>query len=77
MIPLWITVSISIAAGNTLIIKPSERDSGTTMIIVKLSERAGLPPGVLSVMHGSKDLWVTFSDLSKRCPTNSASLLGK
>jgi malonate-semialdehyde dehydrogenase (acetylating)/methylmalonate-semialdehyde dehydrogenase len=53
MIPLWNMVSI--AAGNTLIIKPSERDPGATMIIAELCERAGLPPGVLSVMHGSKD----------------------
>lgn len=53
MIPLWNIVSI--AAGNTLIIKPSERDPGATMIIAELCERAGLPPGVISVMHGSKD----------------------
>jgi malonate-semialdehyde dehydrogenase (acetylating) / methylmalonate-semialdehyde dehydrogenase len=53
MIPLWNMVSI--AAGNTLIIKPSERDPGATMIIAELCERAGLPAGVLSVMHGSKD----------------------
>jgi malonate-semialdehyde dehydrogenase (acetylating) / methylmalonate-semialdehyde dehydrogenase len=59
MIPLWNMVSI--AAGNTLIIKPSERDPGATMIIAELCERAGLPPGVLSVMHGSKDSFVTLS----------------
>jgi malonate-semialdehyde dehydrogenase (acetylating)/methylmalonate-semialdehyde dehydrogenase len=53
MIPLWNMVSI--AAGNTLILKPSERDPGATMIIAELCERAGLPLGVLSVMHGSKD----------------------
>lgn len=56
MIPLWNMVSI--AAGNTLILKPSERDPGATMIIAELCERAGLPPGVLSVMHGSKDSFV-------------------
>ncbi|KAM0788361.1 hypothetical protein ACM66B_001501 [Microbotryomycetes sp. NB124-2] len=51
MIPLW---SINaIAAGNSLILKPSERDPGAAMIIAELAERAGLPKGVLSVMHGT------------------------
>ncbi|KAK4058383.1 hypothetical protein OIO90_000541 [Microbotryomycetes sp. JL221] len=51
MIPLW---SINaIATGNSLILKPSERDPGAAMIIAELAERAGLPKGVLSVMHGT------------------------
>ena len=55
MIPLWNMVSI--AAGNTLILKPSECDPGE-MMLAELCERAGLLPGVLSVMHGSKDSYV-------------------
>jgi malonate-semialdehyde dehydrogenase (acetylating) / methylmalonate-semialdehyde dehydrogenase len=39
--------------GNCLILKPSERDPGAAMIIAELCERAGLPPGVLNVVHGS------------------------
>lgn len=39
--------------GNTLILKPSERDPGAAMILAELCERAGLPPGVLNVVHGS------------------------
>ncbi|KAM0749019.1 Methylmalonate-semialdehyde dehydrogenase [Meredithblackwellia eburnea MCA 4105] len=51
MIPLWSAVSI--AAGNSLIIKPSERDPGAAMMLAELFERAGLPKGVLSVLHGT------------------------
>ncbi|ORY79303.1 methylmalonate-semialdehyde dehydrogenase [Leucosporidium creatinivorum] len=51
MIPLW---SINaIATGNSLILKPSERDPGAAMIIAELAEKAGLPKGVLSVLHGT------------------------
>ena len=39
--------------GNTLILKPSERDPGAAMIIAELCERAGLPPGVVNVVHGT------------------------
>ncbi|KZO89788.1 methylmalonate-semialdehyde dehydrogenase [Calocera viscosa TUFC12733] len=52
MIPLW-SIAMAIATGNTLIVKPSERDPGATLIIAELAERAGLPKGVLSVLHGS------------------------
>jgi len=45
---------MSIAAGNSLILKPSERDPGASMIIAELAERAGLPKGVLSILHGTK-----------------------
>ena len=39
--------------GNTLILKPSERDPGAAMIIAELCQRAGLPPGVINVVHGT------------------------
>ena len=45
---------MSLAAGNALILKPSERDPGASMIIAELAERAGLPKGVLSILHGTK-----------------------
>jgi len=51
MIPLW-TIPMAVVTGNCLILKPSERDPGATMIIAELCERAGLPPGVLNVVHG-------------------------
>ncbi|EJU01902.1 methylmalonate-semialdehyde dehydrogenase [Dacryopinax primogenitus] len=52
MIPLW-TIPMAAATGNTLILKPSERDPGAAMIIAELCELAGLPPGVLNVVHGT------------------------
>ncbi|KZO98390.1 methylmalonate-semialdehyde dehydrogenase [Calocera viscosa TUFC12733] len=52
MIPLW-TIPMATATGNTLILKPSERDPGAAMIIAELCERAGMPPGVLNVVHGT------------------------
>jgi len=51
MIPLW-TIPMALTTGNTLILKPSERDPGPAMIISELCQRAGLPPGVLNVVHG-------------------------
>lgn len=39
--------------GNTLVLKPSERDPGAAMIIAELCQRAGLPPGVINVVHGT------------------------
>ncbi|EKM61143.1 uncharacterized protein PHACADRAFT_247546 [Phanerochaete carnosa HHB-10118-sp] len=52
MIPLW-TIPMAIATGNTLIVKPSERDPGAAMIIAELCQRAGLPAGVLNIVHGT------------------------
>jgi len=52
MIPLW-TIPMATVTGNTLILKPSERDPGAAMILAELCERAGLPPGVLNIVHGS------------------------
>ncbi|KAF8577890.1 Methylmalonate-semialdehyde dehydrogenase [Ramaria rubella] len=51
MIPLW-SIPMAAVTGNTLILKPSERDPGAAMMIAELCERAGLPPGVLNVVHG-------------------------
>ena len=52
MIPLW-TIPIACVTGNTCIIKPSERDPGAMMILAELAEKAGFPPGVVNVIHGS------------------------
>ncbi|CAG8792659.1 5982_t:CDS:2, partial [Gigaspora rosea] len=54
MIPLWM-FPLSIAAGNTMIIKPSERDPGAALILAQLAKEAGVPNGVLNVVHGSID----------------------
>ena len=38
--------------GNTIIMKPSERTPGATMILARLAKEAGLPDGVFNVIHG-------------------------
>ncbi|KAF5391095.1 hypothetical protein D9757_003154 [Collybiopsis confluens] len=52
MIPLW-TIPMAIACGNTLVVKPSERDPGAALMIAELCQRAGLPNGVLNIVHGT------------------------
>ncbi|KAI9101093.1 Aldehyde/histidinol dehydrogenase [Phlyctochytrium arcticum] len=54
MIPLWM-FPLAIATGNTCLIKPSERDPGAMMLLAKLAEEAGVPKGVLNVVHGGAD----------------------
>ncbi|KAI0165723.1 methylmalonate semialdehyde dehydrogenase [Xylariaceae sp. FL1272] len=52
MIPLW-SIPIATVTGNTLIIKPSERDPGAAMILVELAKKAGFPDGVVNIVHGA------------------------
>jgi malonate-semialdehyde dehydrogenase (acetylating)/methylmalonate-semialdehyde dehydrogenase len=53
MIPLW-SIPIATVTGNTLILKPSERDPGAAMILAELCQKAGFPPGVVNVVHGAR-----------------------
>ena len=53
MIPLWFW-PYAIATGNTVVLKPSEQDPLTHQKVVDLAVEAGLPPGVLNVVHGAK-----------------------
>lgn len=52
MIPLW-CIPIATVTGNTLVLKPSERDPGAAMILAELCQKAGFPPGVVNVVHGA------------------------
>jgi len=54
MIPLWM-FPIAIAAGNTFVLKPSERTPLTGLRLAELFLEAGLPPGVLNVVHGARE----------------------
>ncbi|MBL8511540.1 MAG: CoA-acylating methylmalonate-semialdehyde dehydrogenase [Betaproteobacteria bacterium] len=54
MIPLWM-FPMAIATGNTFVLKPSEQDPLTPMLLAELAQEAGLPPGVLNVIHGGKE----------------------
>jgi len=53
MIPLWM-FPIAITAGNTFVMKPSEKTPGATMMLAELALEAGVPLGVLNVVHGGK-----------------------
>ncbi|KAH9891543.1 methylmalonate semialdehyde dehydrogenase [Xylariomycetidae sp. FL2044] len=52
MIPLW-CIPIATITGNTVILKPSERDPGAAMILVELAKKAGFPEGIINVVHGA------------------------
>lgn len=52
MIPLW-CIPIATVTGNTLVLKPSERDPGAAMILAELVQKAGFPPGVVNIVHGA------------------------
>ncbi|KDB37707.1 methylmalonate-semialdehyde dehydrogenase (acylating) [Trichophyton rubrum D6] len=52
MIPLW-CIPIATMTGNTLVMKPSERDPGAAMILAELAREAGFPKGVINIIHGS------------------------
>jgi malonate-semialdehyde dehydrogenase (acetylating)/methylmalonate-semialdehyde dehydrogenase len=53
MVPLWM-IPIAIACGNTVILKPSEKDPSTSNLLAELFAKAGLPNGVLNVVHGDR-----------------------
>ncbi|KAF3491827.1 uncharacterized protein GIQ15_01344 [Arthroderma uncinatum] len=52
MIPLW-CIPVATMTGNTLVMKPSERDPGAAMILAELAREAGFPKGVINIIHGS------------------------
>lgn len=54
MIPLWM-FPMAIATGNTFVLKPSEQDPMVTMRLCELALEAGIPAGVLNVIHGGVD----------------------
>ncbi len=47
---------IAVSCGNTFVLKPSEQDPSSTMLLVELAHQAGLPPGVLNVVHGGAEV---------------------
>lgn len=53
MVPLWMC-PVAIACGNSFVLKPSERDPSAANLLARLWQRAGLPDGVFSVVHGDR-----------------------
>lgn len=55
MIPLWM-FPVACTSGNTFVLKPSEKTPGASMMLAELAHQAGLPDGVLNIVHGSIDV---------------------
>ena len=55
MVPMWM-YPIAIVCGNTFVLKPSEKVPLTAMRLVELLQEAGLPPGVMNLVHGGVDV---------------------
>jgi malonate-semialdehyde dehydrogenase (acetylating)/methylmalonate-semialdehyde dehydrogenase len=55
MVPMWF-FPVAIACGNTVIVKPSEKDPSAAMFLAQLWKEAGLPDGVFNVVHGDKEV---------------------
>ncbi|HTV06316.1 MAG TPA: CoA-acylating methylmalonate-semialdehyde dehydrogenase [Acidobacteriaceae bacterium] len=53
MVPMWM-FPIALACGNTFVLKPSERDPSSAMLLAEMLKEAGLPDGVFNVVHGDK-----------------------
>lgn len=64
MIPLWM-IPLAITTGNTMILKPSERDPGCPLIIARLLKEIGLPNGVCNILHGG------FETVKNICEKNA------
>ena len=54
MVPMWF-FPVAIAAGNTVVLKPSEKDPSTALWLAELWREAGLPDGVFNVLNGDKE----------------------
>jgi malonate-semialdehyde dehydrogenase (acetylating)/methylmalonate-semialdehyde dehydrogenase len=55
MVPMWF-FPVAIACGNTVVVKPSEKDPSAAIFMAQLWKEAGLPDGVFNVVHGDKEV---------------------
>ena len=55
MVPMWF-FPVAIACGNTVVVKPSEKDPSAAMFMAQLWKEAGLPDGVFNIIHGDKEV---------------------
>jgi malonate-semialdehyde dehydrogenase (acetylating)/methylmalonate-semialdehyde dehydrogenase len=54
MVPMWF-IPVAIACGNAVVLKPSEKDPSAAVAVARLWQQAGLPDGVMNVVHGDKE----------------------
>ncbi|MEZ9906299.1 CoA-acylating methylmalonate-semialdehyde dehydrogenase [Vibrio breoganii] len=55
MVPLWM-IPVSLACGNSFILKPSEKDPSVSLMLADMLKKAGLPDGVFNVIQGDKEV---------------------
>lgn len=72
MVPMW-TIPIAIALGNAYIWKPSEKTPLTARKIAEAFAEAGLPPGILTVLHGTAD---TVNQILDHATVKAAAFVG-
>jgi malonate-semialdehyde dehydrogenase (acetylating)/methylmalonate-semialdehyde dehydrogenase len=72
MVPLWM-YPVAIAAGNTFVLKPSERVPRTALRLAELFKEAGLPDGVFNILHGDRR---TVDALIEHPQTRAVSFVG-
>src|SRR5207344_2072207 len=72
MVPLWM-FPMAIACGNTFVLKPSEKVPSASVKMAQLLKEAGLPDGVLNVVHGDK---VAVDSLLNHSLVNAVSFVG-
>ena len=72
MVPMWF-FPLAIAAGNTVVVKPSEKDPSAINLIAQMWKEAGLPDGVFNVVHGDK---VAVDRLIEHSDVKSISFVG-
>lgn len=72
MVPMWMA-PLAIAAGNSFILKPSERDPSPSLMIAELFQQAGLPDGVFNVIQGDK---IAVDALLRHPQVNAVSFVG-
>ena len=61
MIPLWMLVP-AIAVGNACILKPSERTPSAAVRLAELAHEAGVPPGIIAILHGGEEVGQAITD---------------
>jgi malonate-semialdehyde dehydrogenase (acetylating)/methylmalonate-semialdehyde dehydrogenase len=64
---------MAITCGNTFILKPSEKDPGAAMLQPELATEAGLPPGLINIVHGTHKI---FNDICDHPDIRAISFVG-
>jgi len=72
MVPLWM-FPLACVAGNSFVLKPSEKTPGASMMLADLATKAGLPEGVLSIVHGGKQ---TVDNICRHPTVKAISFVG-